>query len=708
MGRVLHLEGEYAAARAELERALALAPDVPVDRAVGVWIRGRVLTNLAITTAALGDASSAHRALGEVVAAPSGDRMNRTRALEHLGRLEESWGDLEAALARYEEALATGEAALREDAPVPYNRAYLVGALSRVGLLRQRLGRTAAAVEALDRALATARELGTRQLVADVLLDRGILARESGDLHAALASHEEALALAAEARLEVALARALGELGWDRLAGGDPAAALALFERALDSKAARESPEIAGALRSGIARARERLGETGPAAEQDDLAVDAIESVRLGTLSEARRLGFWRVRQGVFRSAIALRHRLLVDSGGVRHAERALELAEQARSRTLLDLVSRGVVPVGSEDEGRAWTVERLRAGLLAGDVGVVAFALDEPRSWAWVLTRDACAMAALPGRGEVERAARAWRRRVASGEPDDRAARAEASRLHGLLLLLARGPARPPAPPRDRRRRCPAPRPVRGPRGRGRPAAPGALRGELRSLGLGRGRAARAALGPRPAGARLLAYAEPPSPALGPLPLAGREVEEIAALFPPGAADVRRGSEATESWLKRARLAAYGALHFATHGTYDDRAPGRSALVLAPGQGEDGRLQVREIAALALRARLVSLSACDTGLGEVVTGEGVVGVARAFLNAGADAVAMTLWRIPDASTAELMRRFYRHLRAGRPAAEALRDAKLELRAGRAARRAPFHWAGVVLTGDADSALPAF
>jgi len=148
--------------------------------------------------------------------------------------------------------------------------------------------------------------------------------------------------------------------------------------------------------------------------------------------------------------------------------------------------------------------------------------------------------------------------------------------------------------------------------------------------------------------------------------------------------------------------------LHFATHGTYDDRAPGRSALVLAPGQGEDGRLQVREIAALALRARLVSLSACDTGLGEVVTGEGVVGVARAFLNAGADAVAMTLWRIPDASTAELMRRFYRHLRDGRPAAEALRDAKLELRAGRDARRAPFHWAGVVLTGDADSALPAF
>ena len=178
VGRLLFLQGQYAAARAELEKALALAPDAPEDREGTVWVRGRVRTNLAIVTAALGDAASAHRTLGEVAATPARDRMNRTRALEHLGRLEESWGDLEAALARYEEALATGEAALRDDAPVPYNRAYLVGALSRLGSLYERLGRKDAARAALDRALATARELGTRQLVAEVLLDRGTLARE--------------------------------------------------------------------------------------------------------------------------------------------------------------------------------------------------------------------------------------------------------------------------------------------------------------------------------------------------------------------------------------------------------------------------------------------------------------------------------------------------------------------------------------------------
>ena len=635
MGWALHLTGDDAAARVELERALALAPDAHVDRAVGVWIHGRIRTNLAVVTGALGDASTADAQLRRVVATESGDRMNRTRALEHLGRLEESWGDFEAALARYEEALATGEAALRDAAPTPYNRAYLVGALSRLGFLRERLGRPDSAREALDRALATARELGTRHLIAQVLLDRGRLARESGDLGSALASHEEALALATSARLEPDEALALFELGQDALGRGDAEAALALFERALESKAVSEAPEIAGAVHSGIARARERLGRLGTAAEQDELAVAAVESVRLGTLAEPRRLGFWRLRQGIFRSAIALRHRLLVASGDARHAERALELAEQARSRTLLDLISRGVVPVGPESEGGAWTVARLRAELLAGDIGLVSFALDEPRSWAWVLTRDACLMAVLPGRGEIEHAVRAWRKRIASGARYGAEGHAEAARLHALLLS-------PLAPRLDPLRRLVivgdgvlhlVPFEALEDEG-GRVLlerhvvsyAPSAsVAGALHER-----RSARATTA-----VRLLAYAEPPSEALGPLPLARREAQAIAALFPAGAADVRQGARASESWLKHADLGVYGTLHFATHGTYDDRAPGRSALVLAPGQGEDGLLQVREIASLPLRARLVSLSACDTGLGEVVTGEGVVGLARAFLRRG-------------------------------------------------------------------------
>ncbi|HEX9189634.1 MAG TPA: CHAT domain-containing protein [Vicinamibacteria bacterium] len=727
VGWALFLKGEYAAARAELERALTLATDGPVERGGNVWVRGRVLTNLAIATAALGDASQAYRTLGEVAATESGDGMNRTRALEHLGRLEESWGDVAAALARYESALQTGEAAMFDSAPVAYNRAYLVGAHSRLGLLRERLGRPREAREAVERGLALARELGTRRLIAQVLLDRGRLQREGGDLAGAARDHEEALALAGEARLEREEALGLAELGWNGLARGDASAALSFFERALASKAVSESPETAGAVRAGLARAREALGQADEAAREDDRAVEAVEAVRRGDLPETRRLGYWRLRQAVFRSAIALRHRLLEVSGELRHAERALELAEQARSRTLLDLIGRGGVPGAPEGVGRALPVERLREEILHGDAALLAFTLDEPRSWAFVLTRRSCAMAALPGRAEIERDVEEWRRQLATAAeapPSGDAARVStaegrgrtsggrpnpvAARLHAVLLgpFAARvaGHRRLVVVPDGALHALPFEALEDE---RGRLVLDRHVVSYAPSASVAAALRARRAAGP-PASGRLLAFAAPPSPAFGPLPLARTEALAIARLFPDAAAEVREGEAASERWLKQARLSAYGTLHFATHGTYDDRAPGRSALVLAAGRGEDGLLQVGEIASLSLRARLVSLSACDTGLGEVVNGEGVVGLARAFLNAGADAVAMTLWRIPDASTAELMQAFYRHLRGGREGAEALREAKLELRRSRASRRGAFHWAGVVLSGDAFAALPAF
>ena len=144
------------------------------------------------------------------------------------------------------------------------------------------------------------------------------------------------------------MALSLAELGWDALGrrrrggGARPVRARAPLEGRL-----RESPEIAGALHSGIARARERLGQLGPAAEQDDLAVDAD---RVRPPRHALRGCAASASGGCGRASSAARSPCGTGCwstrGPSRHAERALELAEQARSRTLLDLVSRGVVPV--------------------------------------------------------------------------------------------------------------------------------------------------------------------------------------------------------------------------------------------------------------------------------------------------------------------------------------------------------------------------
>ena len=187
------------------------------------------------------------------------------------------------------------------------------------------------------------------------------------------------------------------------------------------------------------------------------------------------------------------------------------------------------------------------------------------------------------------------------------------------------------------------------------------------------------------------------------------KEVERIAKLFPGGEASLFLGEQASEDNVKTGEgLGQHRIIHFAVHGLLNENRPQFSGLVLsrpaarggtAGAPAQDGLLQVYEIFNLRLQADLVVLSACETGLGPSVRGEGLIGLTRAFLYAGTPAVVVSLWKVEDRSTAELMARFYRHLRG--PAvskAEALRRAQLDLiRAGRFGH--PYFWAAFVLFG---------
>ena len=150
--------------------------------------------------------------------------------------------------------------------------------------------------------------------------------------------------------------------------------------------------------------------------------------------------------------------------------------------------------------------------------------------------------------------------------------------------------------------------------------------------------------------------------------------------------------------------MGAYRIVHFATHGVLNTQRPALSGLVLSlldpAGRRQDGFLRLHDVYNLQLAADLVVLSGCQTALGKEVGGEGLVGLTRGFLYAGADRVVASLWQVDDESTAELMKRFYRAmLRDGRRPAEALRAAQLELAADRR-WSAPFYWAGFVLQGE--------
>jgi CHAT domain-containing protein len=112
----------------------------------------------------------------------------------------------------------------------------------------------------------------------------------------------------------------------------------------------------------------------------------------------------------------------------------------------------------------------------------------------------------------------------------------------------------------------------------------------------------------------------------------------------------------------------------------------------------EDGILQMNEIFNLDLNADLVVLSACQSGLGKLVRGEGIIGLTRAFMYAGASSVVVSLWNVRDVSTAEFMNRFYRHLREGKSQPEALRQAKLDMiRSERPVYRFPYFWSPFVI-----------
>jgi CHAT domain-containing protein len=193
----------------------------------------------------------------------------------------------------------------------------------------------------------------------------------------------------------------------------------------------------------------------------------------------------------------------------------------------------------------------------------------------------------------------------------------------------------------------------------------------------------------------------------LGALPHTRTEVQAIRSVYGRMSSTLLLGTRATEENLKRLDLSRYSVVHIASHGWIDSSLPSRSGLVLGmePDSSEDGILEVREIFRLPLRANLVTLSACQSGLGKLTTGEGMSGLTHAFFYAGARSVVATLWNVNDEATADFMSIFYRHLERGESKAEALRLSKLEL--SRNARYGhPYFWAAYILTGEGAETVP--
>jgi CHAT domain-containing protein len=192
------------------------------------------------------------------------------------------------------------------------------------------------------------------------------------------------------------------------------------------------------------------------------------------------------------------------------------------------------------------------------------------------------------------------------------------------------------------------------------------------------------------------------------PLMFSHEEAEKIYEL-----AQSKGGGMLAEGFKANRRVATdpelarhYRIIHFSTHALLNNEHPNLSGIVLSlvdeHGESQDGFLQLYEIYNLKMPVDLVVLSACQTALGKNVRGEGIIGLTRGFMYAGASRVAATLWEVDDQATAELMTRFYEKMLGNErlPPAAALRKAQISMWQQKTRMGNPFYWAGFIVQGE--------
>jgi CHAT domain-containing protein/Tfp pilus assembly protein PilF len=680
-------------------------------------VRARAISWMAQAHQRLGDYEQARQRFAEALALfkTLGNRVAEADTYLALGDLHLEQGDLGAARAAMENALSVHRA-----------RANIYGEASAqcwLGRVYRRQGELARAREAFQAAQALAPRAG---VMVGACAEEGLarLSLDAGELDSALALAASALKTSESRRMSIA---------GQRIRAAALAEDQARYELLIDILM--------------------RKHEGQPSAGHDVAAFDVSERARARTLLELLGEGAVDVRRGVAPELLAeersVRRRLNTAASGqaealaAGRAERA-ESLERDLARLSAELaevegrIRRASPQYAALTQSQPLELDEIRADVLDPDTQLLEYALGEERSYLWVASRTRLDSFRLAPRAEIEAAARRVQELMsvppaAGGDAKGslRQARRELSRL--VIEPAAR---------------------VLGAR-RLVVVAPGALQYvPLGALALpdqaavlarfevvstpsasviASGRAAGGSHAPRTAAVfadpvfdtsdprlsssgRSTRGATPPERPLqalrargvggawGRLPFSGREADVIVALAPRGSTLKAIGFAANREAAAAAGLAEYRIVHFATHGVLDTRRPELSGVVLSlfdgHGRKQDGFLRLHDIYNLRLDADLVVLSGCQTALGKDLRGEGLVGLTRGFMYAGARSVVASLWRVDDESTAELMKRFYRGmLKEKRRPADALRAAQLEMSRDRR-WSAPFYWAGFILQGE--------
>jgi CHAT domain-containing protein len=783
----LHKHAEIAREVREMSRGLA-------DRPGEAWS----VMHLAGAHANVGDYQGALENFREAQALfrALGDRSSEGIALQSLGAMHEGLGDHASALAVSEEALAifladgnrVTEAAtylsmgrirsslgetrkaleLFEKAMPIYRQLGIrrreAQALGFIGAALNTLGEPEKAGAPLEEALRIAAEVNDAATEGVAHLTLGGMRAEAGRREEARAHFRRAAEVTRSQLPKPDHAAALYRLARLARETGDLTEARRQAEAALDVLERIRRSVASPTLRSTFVASRRetyelyvdvlmRLHAAHPGQGFDARALEASEAARArGLLDQLAEAGL-EVRAGV--DASLLEEERLIQLRLDAALDRQLRLAQAKPDSEQAQAAARLVQTLTAEwDAARAKirsqsprfaelrepapaTVAAIREEVLGTDTLLLEYALGDARSILWVVGRDTLSTYTLPGRADVEKAAREAYAQL--GDPAGSASEAlarlsrmvlgpAAAALTGKrLLVVADGalhyvpfaalphPRRPDQPLLERHEVVGAPSAsvIALLRREARPRVATKTLAVLadpvfdRSDERLRGRAQVAAAAPSSASRRDLERAVRSAGldgGLPRLPFTRREAEAILSLVPPRARRAALDFDASRATVTDTSLADFRLVHFATHGFLNSAQPGLSGVVLSlvDREGADARgfLTATDVFNLRLGADMVVLSGCRTALGQDLRGEGLLGLSRGFMYAGAPRVVSSLWKVDDAATAELMTRFYRGILKQRlPPGAALRAAQRGL-ARRPRFRHPFYWAAFQLQGE--------
>jgi CHAT domain-containing protein len=741
--------GRVDAALEHLQQAveLARAAGMQQDEAYWLGVRGDAL----LRKGEYGRALDSQRAALELYRQVGG-RTEMVEALHHMGQLHLQLGDAASAERHFRDAMDLAW-------EIGLSRGVTIN-LFALGDLQARRGETGAAAALFTEGVERAREAGAMASWAEGLLGLAAVNRERGDFVQADIAATRALEIARETGAVGLEAWALFELAEIKRLSQENHGSPNAYDPVIAALARAPDTDLRWRAHYGQGLAFEQSGYTEQAIAALQAAVQVIESVRSRLQQERFRAGYIQDKYQVYVDLV----RLQLQAG---QEQEAFETAERLRSRSYLDLLENSRLAVRANDEEQREFALRERIRTLRETLSAEHARTRQEQRQLAINVYSAELLAAeqeyqallderrRPGRSEHTAAAPSYEQvRVHMGSQEALLEYVVGPDQLMLFILTRESLVAHTVPVRrtDLENKVELVRNLIGQRHGDRwhrPAASlhryllqpalsaGALdgidhlylvpHGALNYLPFailaGDGERSRKVIDDftltyLPTAAALLEQNDRGSgsgtllalaPARSRLQYAETEAQAVQALFAPHARALL-GTSATEGAFK-AEAANYRLLHLATHGYFNKLNPLLSGLQLESDPANDGLLELHEILGLRLSAELVTLSACQTGMGsghfgEIPAGDDFIGLTRAFLFAGSTSVLATLWEVDDASTAGLMQQFYGVLKSAYPGADRARALAAAQRSMLASKQFqhPYFWAPFVLVGNTGGA----